>query len=86
MVGQGLVKLVGQVVCQIGWSSSRLVKSSVVHRRYPGDFGRTRDVQKFMSGTVSAGQLGHRPILLDIFWPELTSDVASINADKKSRT
>jgi hypothetical protein len=58
---------------------------SVVHGRCPGDFGRTRDVRKSMSGTVSAGQLGHGPIL-DIFWPELTSDVASINADKKSWT
>ncbi|CAI2171767.1 1836_t:CDS:2 [Funneliformis geosporum] len=34
-----------------------------------------------MSGTVSTGQLGYKPIL-DIFWPELTRDMASINADK----
>ncbi|CAI2193487.1 7990_t:CDS:1, partial [Funneliformis geosporum] len=53
--------------------------------RCPGDFWRTQDVRKSMSGTVSAGQLGHGPIL-DIFWPELTRDMASINAYKKSQT
>ncbi|CAI2178977.1 14156_t:CDS:2 [Funneliformis geosporum] len=36
-----------------------------------------------MSGIVSTGQLGHGPIL-DIFWPELTRDMVSINANKKS--
>ncbi|CAI2183727.1 14152_t:CDS:2 [Funneliformis geosporum] len=41
------------------------------------------DVRKSMCGTVSPAHFGHGPIL-DIFWPELTSDVASINADKKS--
>ncbi|CAI2172224.1 19999_t:CDS:1, partial [Funneliformis geosporum] len=57
----------------------------VVHGRCPGDFWQTQNVQKSMSRTVSAGQLGHGPIL-DIFWSELTRSMASINANKKSWT
>ncbi|CAI2183731.1 5602_t:CDS:2 [Funneliformis geosporum] len=65
------------------YTSTFIHDPCVVLECCPGTFWRTQDVRKSMCGTVSPAHFGHGPIL-DIFWPELTSDVASINADKKS--
>ncbi|CAI2173515.1 17682_t:CDS:2, partial [Funneliformis geosporum] len=51
----------------------------------PFKYEKLQDVRKSMSETVSTGQLGYEPIL-NIFWPELTRDMVSINANKKSQT
>ena len=62
-----------------------MVLSSVVHGGCPSNFWRTRDVQKSVSASISAGQSRHK-LALKVLWPGLTRTWLALMRIKKSWT